>query len=149
MKRREFITLLGGAAAAWPMAARAEQRGAMRRIAIFVPATADDQEYRARVVAFLQGMQELGWTDDRNLRIEYRWGAGDPALSLRYAEELVALAPDAILANGSQTVAPLRQLTRSVPIVFVGIVDPWAPAMSQAWRGLAPTSPASRTLNTA
>jgi ABC-type uncharacterized transport system substrate-binding protein len=125
--RRDFIAIAGGAigaSMALPLAAPAQQGGAMRRIAVFVPATADDEEYRARVAAFLQRMQELGWTADRNLQIEYRWGAGDPALSRRYAQELIALAPDAILANGSQTVAPLRQLTRSVPIVFVGIVDP-------------------------
>lgn len=127
MRRRDFIAIAGsaiGASMGLPFATRAQQAGALRRVAVFVPSRADDEEYRARVAAFLQRMQELGWTAGRNLQIEYRWSAGDPTLSRRYAEELIALAPDAILANGSQTVVPLRQLTRSVPIVFVGIVDP-------------------------
>ena len=118
MKRREFITLLGGAAAAWPLAARAQQAERMRRIGVLMPAAADDPEGQARIAAFLQGLQQLGWTDGRNVRIDTRWGAGDADRIRRYAAELVALAPDVILAAGTSTVGPLLQATRTVPIVF-------------------------------
>jgi len=123
MKRRAFITLLGGAAAGWPLAARAQQGERMRRIAVLMPLAADEPESLARVGAFLQGLQALGWTDGRNVRIEYRWAAGD-AERRKYAAELVALAPDIILANGASTVAPLLQVTRTLPIVFVQVTDP-------------------------
>ena len=101
MKRREFITLLGGAAAAWPLAARAQQGERMRRIGVLMPLAADDPEGQARIAAFLQGLQQLGWTDGRNVRIDIRWGAGDADRIRKYAAELVALAPDVILATGS------------------------------------------------
>ena len=101
MRRREFITLLGGAAAAWPLAARAQQPERMRRIGVLMTAAADDPEWQARVAAFLQGLQQLGWTDGRNVRIDTRWGAGDADDIRKYAAELVALAPDVILATGS------------------------------------------------
>ncbi len=123
MKRRAFITLLGGAAAGWPLAARAQQGERMRRIAVLMPLAADEPESLARVGAFLQGLQALGWTDGRNVRIEYRWAAGD-AERRKYAAEVVALAPDIILANGASTVAPLLQVTRTLPIVFVQVTDP-------------------------
>jgi putative ABC transport system substrate-binding protein len=123
MKRRDFITLLGGTAVGWPFAARAQQAERMRRIGVFMPLAADEPESLARVGAFLQGLQELGWTDGRNVRIEYRWAARD-AERRKYAAELVALAPDIILANGASTVAPLLQVTRSLPIVFVQVTDP-------------------------
>ncbi len=123
MKRRAFITLLGGAAAGWPLAARAQQGERMRRIAVLMPLAADEPESLARVGAFLQGLQALGWTDGRNVRIEYRWAGGD-AERRKYAAELVALAPDIILANGASTVAPLLQVTRTLPIVFVQVTDP-------------------------
>ena len=124
MKRREFITLLVGAAAAWPLAARAQQPDRMRRIGVLHTPAADDPDGQARIVAFLQGLQQLGWTDGHNMRIDLRWAAGDPELMRKYAAELVALAPDVILAIGSATVGPLLQATRAVPIVFVNVPDP-------------------------
>jgi putative tryptophan/tyrosine transport system substrate-binding protein len=124
MKRREFITLLGGTAAAWPLAARAQQGEQMRRIGVLMNLGSDDAEGQARNAAFLQGLQELGWTVGRNVRIEYRWGAGDAELFRRYASELVALAPDVILAVGGAVVPSLLQATRTVPIVFTGTPDP-------------------------
>ena len=122
MKRRKFITLLGGAAA-WPLTARAQQPNRMRRIGVFMNLASDDAEGQARNAAFLQGLQEAGWAVGRNVRIEYRWGAGDPELFRRYAAELVALAPDVILASGASMYA-LQQVTREVPIVFVQVPDP-------------------------
>src|SRR5262245_40170292 len=121
--RREFITLLGGAAA-WPTAARAQQGERMRRIGVLLPAVASDPEYQARVGAFMQALALLGWTDGRNVRIETRWGAGDADHYREYAAELVALAPDVIVAAASPTVAALQRETRSVPIVFVQVIDP-------------------------
>ena len=123
MKRREFITLVG-AAAAWPLAASAQQRERMRRIGVLEGTVADDPESLARIGAFLQGLQELGWTDGRNVRIEYRWGSGNAERIRNSAEELVALAPDVILANGTSAVGPLLQVTRALPIVFVNVSDP-------------------------
>jgi putative ABC transport system substrate-binding protein len=126
MKRREFITLLGGAAAtvAAPLAARAQQGERMRRIGVLMAAAEGDPEVQARIAAFAQGLQELGWTDGRNVQIDTRSGAGDADRIRKYAAELAALAPDVILANASPPVAALQQATRSVPIVFVGVVDP-------------------------
>jgi putative ABC transport system substrate-binding protein len=123
MKRREFITLLGGVAA-WPLAARAQQPEQMRRIGVLTNLVADDPEAQARVGAFLQGLQELGWAVGRNMRIEYRWGAGDADRTRGYAAELVALAPDVILTSGASALAPLLQATRSVPVVFAQVPDP-------------------------
>src|SRR5262245_39325347 len=123
MKRREVITLLGGAAA-WPLAAHAQQPERMRRIGVLIPYAADDPEGQARIGAFLQGLQQLGWTEGRNVRIDYRWSAGDADRARRYAAELVALAPDVILASGASHVGPLLQATRTVPIVFPVIGDP-------------------------
>ena len=125
MKRREFITLLGGGAAGWPLAVRAQQPERMRRIGVLTSgAIADDPDGRARSAAFLQGLQQLGWTDGRNIRIDYRWGAGDADNLRKYAAELVALAPEVILATGSVSVGPLLQATRTVPIVFAYVPDP-------------------------
>src|SRR5262249_36777537 len=126
MRRREFITLVGGAAAAWPLGARAQQPDRMRRIGILLPAAADDPVYQTRVGAFLQELQSLGWSIGRNVRIDTRWGAADAAQIRRHAAELAALAPDVILAFGSSTVGPMMQASRSVPIVFPGSVDPVA-----------------------
>src|SRR5262245_66677473 len=121
--RRNFITLLGGAAA-WPLAARAQQAEHVRRIGVLVAIAPDDPEAQARLAAFIHELQQLGWADGRNLRIDIRWGAGDADRIRRYAAELVALAPDVILASGGPTVGPLRQATRSVPIVFTQTPDP-------------------------
>jgi putative tryptophan/tyrosine transport system substrate-binding protein len=123
MKRRSFITLLGGAAA-WPLAARAQQPERIRRIGMLMNLGAADPEGQARLAAFLQGLQGSGWTDGYNMRIETRWSAGDPDLARAYAAELVALAPEVILADGASTVGPLLMATRTVPIVFVNVTDP-------------------------
>ena len=124
MKRREFITLLGGAAAAWPLAARAQEGEKIRRIDILVPYAANDLEGQAQVAGFLQGLQQLGWSDGRNVRIDTRWVAGDAERVRRYAAESIALPPDIILAGGAVTVAPLLQAIRTVPIVFAIVPDP-------------------------
>jgi putative ABC transport system substrate-binding protein len=124
MRRREFVTLLGGAAAAWPLAVRAQQRERVRRVGVFMPGVADDPEFQARNAAFLQGLGELGWSVGRNLRIDYRWGRGDTERYRAYAAELVALAPDVILALGTSTVTALLRTSRSVPIVFANVIDP-------------------------
>lgn len=126
MNRRAFITLLGGGAAAWPLAPRVQQRETMRRIGVLMNLAAHDREGRVRLAAFLQGLQELGWRDGSNVRIDTRWGAGDTVRVRNDAAELVALAPDVILASGSVTVGPLQLITRSVPIVFANVIDPVA-----------------------
>jgi len=123
MKRRTFLASLGGAAA-WPLAARAQQPERMRRIGVLSPLTADDAEERARDAAFAQGLQQLGWTVGQNVRIEYRWGRGNAETMRKHATELIALAPDVILAGGSLAVGPLLQATRTVPIVFTLVPDP-------------------------
>jgi putative ABC transport system substrate-binding protein len=124
IRRREFIFTLGGAAAAWPVAARAQQGERMRRIGVLMNLAADDPEVPARVAALAQGLGELGWTVGRNVMIDYRWGGGDTERIRKHAAELVALAPQVILATSSQVVAALLQATRTVPIVFVGLPDP-------------------------
>jgi ABC-type uncharacterized transport system substrate-binding protein len=123
VKRRTFITLLGGAAA-WPIAARAQQRERMRRIVIFLNAAADDPRYQPWIGAFLQALALLGWTIGRNGQIDTRWSGVNAAETRRLAAELAALAPDVILAHGSSTVGPLLQATRTVPIVFPVAADP-------------------------
>ncbi|HXZ21942.1 MAG TPA: ABC transporter substrate-binding protein [Pseudolabrys sp.] len=124
MQRREFITLLGGVATAWPFAALAQQADRVRRIGVFMNLAANDPEASKEMAAFLGGLQELGWIRGGNLQIEYRWGAGDSKLYPRYAAELVALAPDIMLASGGTTVGALQQATSTVPIVFVNVTDP-------------------------
>ena len=124
MKRRQFIFLLGGAAAAWPLAARAQQAERVRRIGVLIYQAADDAEGQARLAAFTQALKQLGWSDGRNLRIDTRWATAEDILR-RHAAELVALAPDVLVAaSGTATVAPLLQATRTVPIVFVITIDP-------------------------
>ena len=123
MRRREFITLIGGAAA-WPLAARGQQGERVRRIGVLMSLAADDPEDQARLAAFLQGLQEFGWAVGRNIRIETRWSRGNAADARKYAAELVALAPDAILTTGGAGVEPLLQATRTLPIVFVTVPDP-------------------------
>jgi putative ABC transport system substrate-binding protein len=126
MQRREFISLLGGAAASWPIAARAQQREPMRRIGVLLAASADDPDYQAWVGAFQQALAQSGWIIGRNVRIDTRWAGGKAEDIRSHAAELVALAPDAILAHGASTVRPLLQVTRTVPIVFPIIGDPVA-----------------------
>ena len=124
MRRREFITLLGGAAAAWPMAARAQQPDRMRRIGVLFSIAADDLDAQAQNTAFLQGLQQLGWTEGRNVRIYTRWSAGNAADIRKYAAELVALAPDVIVTSGAAGLGAMLQATRTVPIVFAIVPDP-------------------------
>jgi putative ABC transport system substrate-binding protein len=121
--RRKFAVVVGGAAV-WPLTARAQQNGRVRRIGIFFGGTAGDPDTQVRVAAFMQGLHELGWTVGRNARIEYRWGEGDGERIRRYATELGSLAPDVILAAGGTTTGPLQQLTHIIPIVFVNVTDP-------------------------
>jgi putative ABC transport system substrate-binding protein len=124
MRRRAFISLLGGATA-WPLAARAQQGERVRRIGVLAGgAVASDADTQERNAAFAHGLQQLGWTDGRNLRIDYRYGLGNAANVRKYATELVALAPDVILVSGASALAPLLQATRTVPIVFVSVADP-------------------------
>src|SRR5262245_35848653 len=124
MRRREFITLLSGATVAWPLAARSQQFDRIRRIGVLMPLAADDSVEQARLAAFLQALQQSGWSDGRNLYIDTRWGGGDADRVRRYAEELVSLAPDVILASGTSVLPALIQATRTVPIVFVLVADP-------------------------
>jgi ABC-type uncharacterized transport system substrate-binding protein len=124
IERREFIALLGGTAAAWPLAVRAQQPERVRRIGVLMNAAADDSEAAALIGAFSQGLSELGWSIGRNVRIDYRWYAGNADAARKYAEELVALSPDVILAAGTPGVTAIQQDTDSVPIVFARVSDP-------------------------
>src|SRR5262245_43405842 len=123
MRRRQFLSLLGGAAASYPLAARAQQSG-MRRVGVLMSTTADDAEGQDRVGAFLQGLRQAGWAVPGNVYIDTRWGAGDAERIHKYAAELLALAPDVILASGGAVAGPLLKLTRTVPIVFTLTPDP-------------------------
>src|SRR5262245_49560718 len=134
VKRRAFITLLGGAAG-WPLAARAQQGERMRRIGVLMSAVEGDPTGLEFVTAFAQGLAELGWTVGRNVRIEYRWGAGDLDRFRRYAAELIALSPDVVLATAGSIVGAFQQASRTVPIVFVTTIDPvgggWVESLSR------------------
>jgi putative ABC transport system substrate-binding protein len=123
IERRKFLARLGGAAAAWPLAARAQQADRVRRIGVLM-GVANDAEGEARVAAFRQGLQQLGWVEGRNVLVEYRWGGGDPARLKIQAAEVAAMMPDVILAGGTTALVPMQQATRSIPIVFVGSADP-------------------------
>src|SRR5262249_13168148 len=123
MRRRDFIGLLGGAAAAWPLAARAQQGERVRRIGLLM-ATADDREGQARVTALKQGLQELGWTEGRNIQIETRFAGADADRIRAHAAELVALAPEVIVAQTTPVIRALRQATSSIPIVMAAVNDP-------------------------
>jgi len=124
VKRRDFITLFGGAAAAWPLVAGAQRGERVRRVGVLMNYASDDAEGQARLAVFHQGLQQLGWTVGRNVQIDYRWGAGNADRIRKFAAELVALAPDVILSAGSPSVAALQQTTDTVPVVFVTVVDP-------------------------
>jgi putative ABC transport system substrate-binding protein len=124
MRRRDFITAVAASTLAWPLAAGAQQREKMRRVGVLMTLAADDPEGLARVTAFAQRLQELGWRDGRDVRIDYRWAAVDAASSHRQAQELLTLAPDVIIAVATPNVVALQQATRTVPIVFVGVTDP-------------------------
>jgi putative ABC transport system substrate-binding protein len=126
MKRREFIALIGGAAAAWPLAARAQQAERVRRIGMLQPLGADDPEAQLRVSAFNGRLKELGWTDGSNVRIDYRWTSGDAARMRAQAAELVSVKPDVIVGVSTPVVAALRHETLTIPIVFVQVIDPVA-----------------------
>jgi putative tryptophan/tyrosine transport system substrate-binding protein len=124
MRRREFLGVLGSAAIACPLAARAQQPDRMRRIGVLMPAAADDRNFQAWVGAFLQALAQLGWTEGRNVRIDTRWATPNATEIRRHAAELAALAPDVILASGTSTVGPMLQATRTVPVVFPTVIDP-------------------------
>src|ERR1035437_8792879 len=124
MQRREFIALLGGAAVAWPLAARAQQSDRIRRIAVLTGYAANDPLSQPRIAAFLQGLSELGWSDSRNLHIDYRWASADVERIKQFAKELVALKPDVILAQSTPVTAALQRETTGIPIVFVLVSDP-------------------------
>ena len=124
MRRREFISLLGGAAAAWPLAAHAQQP--RRRVAVLMPIHATDPEEQARVQALVRALQQFGWTDGRNLRIELRSAGGSAERSREVAAEFVALAPDVIISSGSVTTAAMKRATSSIPVVFVAVNEPVA-----------------------
>src|SRR5215510_4227542 len=124
IRRRKFLATLGGAAVAWPLTARAQQGERMRRVGVLMTRVADDPQSRLQVTAFQQRLQELSWTHDVNIRIEYRWGAGDAGQYRKYAAELVALASGVIVAVGGSSVEALQEVTRAVPIVFVQVTDP-------------------------
>jgi putative ABC transport system substrate-binding protein len=126
MRRRDFIKVIVGSAAAWPLAARAQQGEHMRRIGVLTPWPADDAEGHARLAAFAQALQQSGWTVGQNVRIEYRWGPGNAETMRKHATELVALAPDVVLASNSAAVAALLEASRTVPIVFAAVADPVA-----------------------
>ena len=124
LRRRQFITLLGGSAAAWTLGARAQQRERMRSVGVLTPFAAHNTEGQNRVTAFAQALQQLGWSVGQNARLHYRWGDGTSATMQKYAAELVALAPDVILADSSAALSPLLQATQTIPIVFAIVADP-------------------------
>jgi putative ABC transport system substrate-binding protein len=149
MKRREFLTLLAGAGATWPLAARAQQPERIRRIGFLTSLGADDPVSLAYLAGLLQGLQELGWVVGRNVGLDSRWAATNVELKRKYAAELVRLAPDVIVATGDSNTGPLQEATRMVPIVFAWSRTRSAPASLRIWPGLAATQPGSQILSTA
>ena len=123
MRRREFVTLIGGVAATWPLAARAQQPNRMRRVGVLIGTTETDLDGQNRLTALRKGMQELGWLDGQNAQVDVRWAASDD-LTRFYAAEIVSLKPDVIVANGTPASLALRQITQTIPIVFVQVTDP-------------------------
>ena len=150
MRRREFIALVGGGVAASTLALRAQQPERIRKIGVLMNLSSEDPEGQARVKAYAQALQKLGWIEGGNVRTEIRWAADDPDPDRfrRYSEELVALAPDVILANGNASVVALQRVTHSVPIVFVNVIDPLALGSSIAWHGQVATPLDLRRSNT-
>ena len=148
IERRKFLATLAGAAAAWPLVARAQQGERLRRIGVLMSTAAGDAEGRARIAAFLDELQKLGWIDGRSARIDTRWPTSMQEVR-KYSAELVGLAPDVLLATGSASLADFLEATRTVPIVFVNVGDPSVAALSRAWRGQAATLPDLASPNTA
>ena len=149
MRRREFMKLVCGSAAAWPLVARAQQLDRMRRIGVLMNFAENDPAAQARLTAFRQALQQLGWTNGGNVRIDIRWSAGDSERNRRYAAELVTLAPDVIFASTTVSVTALLQATRALPIVFVQVVDQSHPASLRVWGSLTATPPDLPFTNTA
>ena len=143
MRRRQFITLLGGAAV-WPLAARAQQP---RHIGVLTPFNERDPEVRSRVSAFQEALREAGWVEGRNIRIDYRWAAGDLDRIRAYAAEIVGLAPEAILGASTPVLAALRKETQTIPIVFTGVSDPVGVGLLRVWRDRAAILPGLRISN--
>jgi putative tryptophan/tyrosine transport system substrate-binding protein len=134
MRRRDFITLIGTAAAAWPLAARAQQSEGMRRIGVLINRAVDDREGQTRVAVFKQALGQLGWSEGHNVQIDIRWGEDDVDRERKSAAELMALAPDIVLASGTLSVAALEPVSRKMPIVFVGVTDPVGAWLSKLLR---------------
>jgi putative ABC transport system substrate-binding protein len=149
LKRREFITLLGGAVTAWPFVARAQQAERVRRIGVLTNLAADDPESQARNAGLLQHLQELGWTVGRNIAVDYRWTLGDAERTRRYAGELVALGPDVILSVGAAATAAMQQATRTVPTVFVLLPDPVGAGVVESLARPGGNAPGLRRTNSA
>ena len=149
MRRREFISRLGAAVVAWPLVAHAQQGERVRLVGVILPATAHDTEFQTWIGAFRQALQELGWIEGRNVRIDIRWATINAAEVRKHAAELVALAPDVILAHGASTLGPLLQETRTVPIVSPIIADPVAAGFVDSLARPGATSPGSCFTNTA
>jgi putative ABC transport system substrate-binding protein len=148
VKRRDFITLLGGAAAAWPLAARAQQPERMRKIGVLMGGAAGMTDQQAGLAVFMQLLHQLGWTEDRNVQLETRWSGGDPARVRRYAEELVALPAEVIMTNGAFPLEALLRATRSVPIIFCSVTDPVGSGFVESLARRVATQPGSVNLNT-
>ena len=142
MRRRDFIKVIAGLAAAWPLTARAQQREQMRRIGVLTSTVADDPQGQARIVAFQQTLQQLGWIEGRNVQIDVRWGGNDVERDRRYAAELIALAPNVVMAVGTLSVSALPRHGNAVPIVFVNVADPVGPDLLTTWLIRAATLPA-------